>query len=229
MKQHLKEYALISLPWHFEDRKRTRSNRAEHESEAHDEADSEMAASISALGTEPVSLDQGTGVDKELFDRIRESALEEEDSHDKTTRWMAGEATDNLAGDVHADFANANSFVRDIPAIVVYGHADPFISDSRSLYPRAPEADDSDMSGSRHTRYLRVAGGYACGEGSCSKAFDTYGEWQKHRRIHLPDKERPFPCPQCSRAFVDAKDLRRHLARGHKLNTATAEQIARPM
>jgi hypothetical protein len=99
MAQHLKEYALISLPWHFEDRNRTGSNRAEHQSEANDEATSEMVMSGPALHAEHVGSYHGTAEDVKLFDLIRQSAPEEELPFDKAVRWMVQDVADSSESD----------------------------------------------------------------------------------------------------------------------------------
>jgi hypothetical protein len=104
-------------------------------------------------------------------------------------------------------------------------YVDPF-SDDGSSYDDLSGTDESAASGSKRMRHPRIKDGYPCGKGSCDKTFDTHGECNKHRRNHLPNDQRAFPCPRCHQAFLDAKDFRRHLEKGHKIDTTIAKQIA---
>lgn len=96
-----------------------------------------------------------------------------------------------------------------------------------SEYLSATEGSAASGSGSsRRRRNPRIVNGYPCGKELCEQSFDTQGECTKHRRNHLPIDQRPFPCVYCSLAFLDSRDLRRHLKAGHKLDTATAVRVA---
>jgi hypothetical protein len=112
------------------------------------------------------------------------------------------------------------------PATRKRPNGDPF-GDDGSSNEDLSGTDESATSGSRRVRHPRIPNGWPCGHGSCGKSFDSYGERNKHRRNHLPNEQRPFPCPHCNRAFINAKDLRRHLQKGHKVDAATAEQLSK--
>ncbi|KAL2356517.1 hypothetical protein BJ546DRAFT_968302 [Cryomyces antarcticus] len=56
----------------------------------------------------------------------------------------------------------------------------------------------------------REIGGHPCEYENCTKTYDTRSKLNKHRKCHLPPKERPFGCLQCDKKFYLPKDLKRH-------------------
>jgi hypothetical protein len=83
-----------------------------------------------------------------------------------------------------------------------------------------------DLAPGRRKRNPRIKDGYRCGKGSCEKLFDSQAQCTKHRRIHLPYDQRPYPCSRCELGFVESRDLRRHLSNIHHLDFHKARQLA---
>lgn len=44
----------------------------------------------------------------------------------------------------------------------------------------------------------------------CAKRFTRISDLKRHRRSHLPEKDRPYGCEKCDRRFLDAHTLERH-------------------
>ncbi|NXY92520.1 ZN384 protein, partial [Alcedo cyanopectus] len=51
---------------------------------------------------------------------------------------------------------------------------------------------------------------YKCAHPGCEKAFTQLSNLQSHRRQH--NKDKPFKCHNCHRAYTDAASLEVHLA-----------------
>ncbi|KAH8692239.1 hypothetical protein BGW36DRAFT_43887 [Talaromyces proteolyticus] len=85
-----------------------------------------------------------------------------------------------------------------------------FSSDSESWLS---EMGDNSTSGRLSSSSSISLGLFTCSR--CNKKFHLERELRKHRKAHLTDNQKPYPCPICGKAFLYPKDRTRHKASVH--------------
>jgi len=68
----------------------------------------------------------------------------------------------------------------------------------------------------KHTR------GYKCDE--CPKSFKVGSELRVHKRIHLPDSEKPYECDVCQKKFCQTGQKRVHMKKFHDFEVPLESQ-----
>ena len=64
--------------------------------------------------------------------------------------------------------------------------------------------------------------GYTCDE--CPKSFRAGSELRVHKRIHLPDSEKPYECDVCQKKFCQRGQRRIHMKKFHNIDVPLESQ-----
>ena len=91
---------------------------------------------------------------------------------------------------------------------------------------------DSEAALERHIRKRHTDRKVSCDE--CNKQFKKANDLTVHKRIHLPDSEKPFKCDYCEKTFCQSGQRRIHIKNFHpqetvdqneSVNSATDEDV----
>jgi len=105
------------------------------------------------------------------------------------------------------DLIASTPFMDDLPLF------NDFSSSPNNHYPSLPSTSRDSLEAPSRRKQDRK---HCCTFPGCQRRFSRMYNLKTHYETHFPNRVRPFPCNQCSKAFSRKHDLQRHVTSVHK-------------